>query len=1075
MMQGQKNLEAGRRLIMCELTPLVRAHHGAFFMMDAEDGRAGRSSSPRSYAYRERKNVANRFRLGEGLVGPVRAREEDHPAHRRPGRLHPHQLGPGRGAAAQHHRAAGALRGRGQGGHRARLVPPLQRHPPDLPRPADGVHRRRPQHDHAPTCAPRSCSQQSQSLTQELQSQSKRAHPAAGRAQALQRRARGAGARAGGQGASCSRSRTARSRRRTARSSWRALASKRRPSSSRSSPSTRPSSSPTCRHELRTPLNSLLILAKLLSDNKEGNLTRQAGGVRPDDLRLGQRPARAHQRDPRPVQGRGRQDAGRAARRPPRRGAGLRRADLPPGGRAEGPGLRASSWRRTCPRTIFTDPQAAAADPQEPALQRLQVHRAGQRHAARAPGGARTRVPSHRAAAQAEQVIAFAVTDTGIGIPKDKQKLIFEAFQQADGTTSRKYGGTGLGLSISREIARLLGGEIHVESAPGKGSTFTLYLPRSYNGPERSHEPSSEPDEGFLPPIPREGLLGSGGDEDRLAPEARKEFSQSLAGRKVLLVDDDARNIFALTSILENHGMEVTFAQDGRAAMELLERMPDLDVVLLDVMMPEMDGYQAMRAIRADPRWASLPVIAITARALKDDRREVPGGGCLRLPVQAGRYGPLAGADVPVGGFSTRERGDDAMDRDGSRQPPRGAPGRAAPARILVVDDHAPNLLALEATLDDLGEVVKAHSGEEALLRLLREATSPSSSWTCRCRGWMASRRPGSSRSASARATSPSSSSPRAAAVHVTFPRLRPGRGGLRPQALRAGDPPLEGVRLRGAVPQAGPPQASGGAAAPARARGPGAREPVALPPVGRCHAPVRVLRRSGRAAAPGQSRLGGAVGPARGRRRGPVALGRGAPRGSRGRACRVVPCGGHAAALRGPGAAVASAGRQPPLVPRSRGAGAPRLGPHHRVDHHRHGHRRPQARRGGLVPGERGQGRLSGRGHARAAHPADGGQDAGAAGPEEVRPRARGGTAPGARRAEPPGGPDDEAGVGPPGREPARHGAAVARGGDVRHGAPAARRVRAVAVAVRRSSPGARGPRESAHGGGTRAASSRW
>ncbi|MBF9072020.1 HAMP domain-containing protein [Streptacidiphilus fuscans] len=211
-----------------------------------------------------------------------------------------------------------------------------------------------------------------------------------------------------------------------------------------------------------------------------------------------------------------------------------------------------------------------------------------------------------------QRVVAFRVEDTGIGIAEEHLDSIFGAFQQADGTTSRRYGGTGLGLSISRQIARLLGGMIHAESTPGQGSSFTLLLP--VRAPKTALPPQ---------PVPVTATTTRG---PRLGDE--------LEGRVALVVDDDERNVFALSGLLELHGANVVHARDGQEGFDVLQARTDVDVVLMDLMMPGLDGYAATELIRSVPRFADLPIIAVTAKALPGDRDDILGAGATDYVVK---------------------------------------------------------------------------------------------------------------------------------------------------------------------------------------------------------------------------------------------------------------------------------------------------------------------------------------------------------------------------------------------------------------------------------------------------------
>jgi CheY-like chemotaxis protein len=249
--------------------------------------------------------------------------------------------------------------------------------------------------------------------------------------------------------------------------------------------------------------------------------------------------------------------------------------------------------------------------------------------------------PSNPELALADQVIAFSISDTGIGIEAESQQDIFEAFAQGDGTTARRYGGTGLGLSISRQLVKLLGGEMALSSTLGEGSTFTVYLPSAPDGDPRMAIPFSSDAPDLQPrSIPAGAVLAL--QPTRLAVKAPATrpptppmlpAAAGLAGKKVLVVDDDFRNIFAITALLERAEIEVISAESGREGVAILGRTPDIDFVLVDIMMPTMNGYDTMRAMRKLSGGARVPIIALTAKTGNGEReRCIEAGASAYIP-----------------------------------------------------------------------------------------------------------------------------------------------------------------------------------------------------------------------------------------------------------------------------------------------------------------------------------------------------------------------------------------------------------------------------------------------------------
>jgi CheY-like chemotaxis protein/HAMP domain-containing protein/GAF domain-containing protein len=758
MMQGQKDLESVSRLIMSELTPLVSAHHGAFFIMDSEAGMPTLRLIA-SYAYRTRKHVGSRFGIGEGLVGQAALEKQPILLQNVPDDYI--QITSGLGEAPPRNIIVLPVLFEGEVKaviELASFLPFSQIHQTFLDQLAESIGV--VLNMISANMRTEELLEQSQKLTQELQSQSKELQQ---QQDELKRSNSELEAQAKTlrqseellkeqqeelqqvneeleEKASLLAEQNQKVEQKNREVEAARLALEEKAEQLALSSKYKSEFLANMSHELRTPLNSLLILAKLLSDNKEKTLTpKQVEFAQTiytsgtdllnlinDILDLSKVEAGKMELDPMEVPI---QDVSSFTKRtfePVAHQKGLTyTVDVQPG----------------VPTTIYTDGQrlqqviknllSNAVKFTEKGGVTLTIRKAekGKRFASRILD-------------QAETVIAFMVEDTGIGIAKEKQQLIFEAFQQADGTTSRKFGGTGLGLSISREIARLLGGEIRVESTPGRGSTFTLFLPARYIEPETSKSdeggsarrrdrgdqwanaeagnprtravsprlpseerrpmpttaeaggwersggstavvdsPSSN-EESYDEPVPRDSLpkpIGFDDDRDSIEP----------GDRVLLIVENDVSFCKILLEMAREKGFKGLCALDGEAGLKLAHAF-EPDAITLDIDMPGMDGWAVLDRLKHHPQTRHIPVHIITG---------------VRERQQGLKSGALAYLEKPV----TKEALDDSFAKIASFI------DKSVKRLLVVEDDETQREAMIELIQHEDVEITAVATAEDAL------------------------------------------------------------------------------------------------------------------------------------------------------------------------------------------------------------------------------------------------------------------------------------------------------------------------------------------------------------------------
>jgi HAMP domain-containing protein/CheY-like chemotaxis protein len=435
-------------------------------------------------------------------------------------------------------------------------------------------------------------------------------------------------------------------------------------------------------HELRTPLNSILILGQQLADNPDGNLSgrqvefaRTIHGAGSDLLNLISDILDLSKIESGTVS----VDAEEITL------SLLEESVTRP--------FRHEAERRGLSFDVAIAPELRSITTDSKRLQQVLKNLLSNAIKFTEHGGVRMRVegatsgwtPTHPVLATAATVIAFEVTDTGIGILPEKQRIIFEAFQQADASTNRRYGGTGLGLAISRELANLLGGEIHLRSKAGEGSTFTLYLPMTYVGPARAAAKGA---------ATRTDVSSVHRTEEAL-PQPTDDRAHIGPGDAVLLiVEDDPHYSRILVDLARDVGLKVLVASRGADALTLAREYAPL-AISLDVFLPDMLGWAVLSQLKQDPRTRHIPVQIVT---LDEDRQHGLAGGAFAFVNKPTTMDQLKASIARLTEYARDSR-----------------------KRLLVVEDNPAELLGITELLgyQDI-EVVTADNGRQALT-MLRE------------------------------------------------------------------------------------------------------------------------------------------------------------------------------------------------------------------------------------------------------------------------------------------------------------------------------------------------------------------